>query len=83
MACMDADVDYDDVRCPRRVVVANLASEWYDVRVLSFVWIRRGRFSCEKSTEETRTWVAFAVLVLAILVSCYYEGRCWRYVVRP
>lgn len=39
MACMDADVDYDDVRCPRRVVVANLASEWYDVRVLSFVWI--------------------------------------------
>jgi hypothetical protein len=63
MACMDADVDYDDVRCPRRVVVvANLASEWYDVRVLSFVWIRRGRFSCEKSTEETRAWVAFAVL---------------------
>jgi hypothetical protein len=42
--------------------VANLASEWYDVRVLSFVWIRRGRFSCEKSTEETRAWVAFAVL---------------------
>jgi hypothetical protein len=40
MACMDADVDYDDVRCPRRVVVANLASEWYDdVRVLSFVCV--------------------------------------------
>lgn len=43
--------------------MANLASEWYDdVRVLSFVCVLRGRFSCEKSTEETRAWVAFAVL---------------------